>query len=801
MVTPPKKRTWRLIGTLALGVYSLTSCGSESSPEPMPDVLADTPFVADTQHVEDAELPHDNGPHDNGLNDPGTLSLDSTPPALPNQGGSTIAYPMDIRADRIKTPSTDTLIPDDQGPGCEVADGCPYDNDPCLGASAVIEIISLDIWARPLPGTTIELLTDEGETVSLVGELAKASFLCGPMDFELSVHAPDYEALNISLSYDGSGAENGLSLEEPSTEVGLWHSTDVYVTDSGTVRYYTLWVGLPHQWFASTGYPARHGNNIDLLIDGEEAWHSFYADAQLAEDLIVLSTWWWQSEFELFRHPYHHTYQDINERYWNTIIGTLDYLDYLGVESKILVNQFHSQDGIFSDYTVDLQLLDRAEETNDLIEYMGAANQIWGIFTLDFAGVDFQERVSNSWLLSPQLVGIESFGLPPFYPDYEVNMSEFNVDFPHASWHQKFGVIDQNIAYVGGMNLTEEYWDTIDHKVFEPRRMNYDATTEQKLAVQAKQALPDNIPWKDYSLRIEGPIVSDVMVLFDWRWTYQKVLNVEYSDKATLLDSIAAPADPIEDGVQAQLVSTMPPPFYENSIMETMLKAIRQAEDYILIEDQYFRSTILSDAIHEQMLAKPNLKLIVITNPVNEWTDAGCWPTYLEIGMFSGFGFPRFGIYQLKSFDWADTGCFFCIDEVRGYYQDLFVHSKMVIIDDKYMQTGSANHNNRGLLYEGELAVVIFDEEWVTTQKNRMLESILGTLYEDNMNGWDLVYAFDNIAWWNEITYDEWKYEGFDLNLNGATPGWTYIPDGKVYEYSYGDPSSCFFENIGPDIM
>jgi phosphatidylserine/phosphatidylglycerophosphate/cardiolipin synthase-like enzyme len=800
-----KTKTSALIGTIILGTYSLTSCGGQDTPVQTPDVPADVSVVLDTPELQDTELPLDSAISDPG---PATLDLGLPPdlPALPDQGGNSTGPLMDTRPDRLTEPIFDLTVPADQDPGCTIVDGCPYDGDTCLGSSAVIEVIGLDIWAQPLLEPEIALSTEEGVGVTLYGNLAKSSLLCGPMGFELSVQAPDYEALHLSFYYDGSGSETSLTLDAPEDQVGLWHTTEIYDAGSGPTRYHTIWVGLPHKWFASTGYPARHGNDVQLLIDGEEAWHSFYADAQLAQELVVLSTWWWQSNFELYRHPYHHTYQSTNERYWNTIMGTLDYLDYLGVQSKILVNQFYSQDGIFSDFTVDTQLLDRAEETNDLIEYMGTANQLWGTFTLEFESVDFQERVTNYWAMSPDYLGLEEHGLPPFYPNYVVDMSDLPlllqyVDFPHASWHQKFGVIDQEYAHVGGMNLTKEYWDTIDHPVFESRRMNYDATTEEKLAVQAKQVLPDNIPWKDYSLRIEGPVVSDVMRVFDWRWTYQKFLGVAYSDKATLLESVNPPGPPIEGGVQAQLVSTMPPPFYGNSIMETMLKAIAQAEDYILIEDQYFRAPILSDAIFDQMLAKPNLKLIVITNPVDEWTAPGCWPTYLEIAMFSGFGNSRFGIYQLKSFDWADMGCILCVDEVQGYYKDLFIHSKLVIIDDKYLQTGSANHNNRGLLYEGELAVVVFDVDWVIESKNRVLEAMLGSLYDDDLDGADLLYAFDNIAWWNEITYDDWAYEGFDLNLNGASPGWNYIPDGKVYDLTYGDPSDCFFEDIGPDMM
>ena len=79
------------------------------------------------------------------------------------------------------------------------------------------------------------------------------------------------------------------------------------------------------------------------------------------------------------------------------------------------------------------------------------------------------------------------------------------IEVQHASYHQKFMVIDHDVAYVGGMNFRRVDWDTNEHRVFDHRRMLFDATQSEREAVMTKEELPDTGPRKDYILRIHGP--------------------------------------------------------------------------------------------------------------------------------------------------------------------------------------------------------------------------------------------------------------------------------------------------------
>ncbi len=306
-------------------------------------------------------------------------------------------------------------------------------------------------------------------------------------------------------------------------------------------------------------------------------------------------------------------------------------------------------------------------------------------------------------------------------------------------------------------------------------------------------------PRKDYMVRLEGPSVVDAMGIFATRWNGQIAAGVQYSELATPF-TLEGVMEPNSDGIQVQVVATMPEPFGDTTIAETLLRAISQASEYIYIEDQYFRSPILADALITRMLEVPTLELIVVTRPVDEWLDPGCWHTHLQAELFHGIFPERFGLYRLRTFDWSDTGCILCIDEVLGVFQDIDVHSKLVLIDDLYLQVGSCNHHNRGLLYEGELAVALVDEALATETRHRILSNLLGDYYTEASAPEELLGAFENAATYNDAVYAEWDNADFDLDLDGdpLAPWWQ--PEGFVYTMVFGAPEDCFFESVGEDV-
>jgi phosphatidylserine/phosphatidylglycerophosphate/cardiolipin synthase-like enzyme len=125
-----------------------------------------------------------------------------------------------------------------------------------------------------------------------------------------------------------------------------------------------------------------------------------------------------------------------------------------------------------------------------------------------------------------------------------------------------------------------------------------------------------------------------------------------------------------------------------------MRKAIAHAEHYIYIEDQAMYNMELMDWLHAQMVAKPNLKLIMVhggdpADPPNT--------------------FMPHAINAHLVRDRPDLG-----SRVAFYEAAQTMHAKLTIIDDTWAAVGSANAFKRSFYTDGECSVAVLDESAVT---------------------------------------------------------------------------------------
>ncbi|MEZ4408524.1 MAG: phospholipase D-like domain-containing protein [Polyangiales bacterium] len=549
-----------------------------------------------------------------------------------------------------------------------------------------------------------------------------------------------------------------------------------------------------HLWFSAQGRPARRGNNVRLLMDGEEAWSTVAADLRATRTSAHVATWWWESDFELQRDAATHPSSTEASRRGNTILSILEGSP---AQKRVLVGQFLNMDGLASTLSSDAALRAHGTARGDRFEYMGQANPSRGMFRWQIPSFRFGARVQGVYG-----TGGLSFDADPFIDsevaprDVDLTQWPLTIDLLHASYHQKFMVLDDRVAFIGGMNLRRVDWDTSQHLVFEPRRMLFGSTTAQRQAVVAREEQPDNGPRKDYMVRVEGPSVRDAEDIFHQRWRYLIDTRADYSDDATDF-AVPPPAAPLSGGVQAQVTATLPAPFNENAIAETLFNAVEQARQYIYIEDQYFRVPMLTDAIYRRMEEVPGLRLVVITKPINEWTDPGCAWTYRTHQQFRARFAGRYTLLQLRAFDTQVTWGF---DETESRFVDMDTHSKIMMVDDVFLSVGSANKNNRGLIYEGELNVAVYDATWVRAARRRVIANLLGaTTVSDDPAAWWAAIA--DAVRWNDAVRARWSDEGDDISLDGAPLPSQYRPRGFLYTLDPGPPSDCLIESIGPDVV
>jgi hypothetical protein len=662
---------------------------------------------------------------------------------------------------------------------------------------ALIEIHALDLWAQPLPASARLVVRRDGLLVPTVGWPVASFPVLGAATYDVELSAEGHETLGFAITFDGTNALTATTVRRSpgAALAGLVESHDVRMVSGRGLAVHAFFTGLRHRWFSAQGRPARRGNRIELLTSGEEAWGRVAQDLVMATDRVHMATWWWDSDFELVRSEATHVTSTRTAREANSILGILD---DIFPSKRVLVGQLVAQDGSLSWLTTDADLRARGTAAGDDFEFMGQANETDGMLAFEVAPFSFGERVTQRWADAAGRTLAPSADIPSEIATRPVDLTAWpiSLDVPHASYHQKFAVIDGRIAFIGGMNLRPVDWDTDAHLVFEPRRMAMGASTSDRMTVAARDAMPSYGPRKDYMARIEGPIVEDAEEIFHARWSHQRTEGVDYSGNTTDYE-VVRDLPGFADGVQAQVTATLPEPFSEHAIAETWLNAIQNAERYIFVEDQYFRMPMFLEALTARMTEVPTLELVVITKPINELTDPGCEQTYLMAQELRTRFPTRFHTFQLRSFD---TEIVFGFQETEARFVDMDVHSKLLIVDDVFLSVGSCNKNNRGVVYEGELNVAVFDAAWVTEARRRVLALILpeGIAPADDARAW--VEQLERAAMWNNRVWEEWDATGGDLDLDGDPLPMSFQPEGFLYPLAFDVPDECLIEGVGPDM-
>jgi phosphatidylserine/phosphatidylglycerophosphate/cardiolipin synthase-like enzyme len=256
--------------------------------------------------------------------------------------------------------------------------------------------------------------------------------------------------------------------------------------------------------------------------------------------------------------------------------------------------------------------------------------------------------------------------------------------------HEKLVVVDDEVAFVGGIDLTRLAGDRLDSSEH-PRR--------------------EGIGWHDTAVRLEGPIVADVAQHFLMRW------------RATAGEQLPASRRPAGAGeVDAQFVRTVPERLYEPrrdgewSILESYLRALRGAERLVYLESQFLWSPEVTFVLAEKLRRPPrdDFRVIAVlpSHPNNGADDSrGQVGILIDADRASGDETTRF------------LACALYQPGPEG--NPVYVHSKAAVIDDAWLTVGSANLNEHSLFNDTEANVVVRDEAHAREARLRLWEEHL----------------------------------------------------------------------------
>ncbi len=262
----------------------------------------------------------------------------------------------------------------------------------------------------------------------------------------------------------------------------------------------------------------------------------------------------------------------------------------------------------------------------------------------------------------------------------------FKLDAHHpvgAAHHSKIIVIDDQLAFCGGIDMTAGRWDTCDHLDDQPCRSLPGHDEIQK-------------PWHDATVAVSGPVACALGDLARQRW--QRATGEELMPPQCDSDPVWPDIDTTFENVPVAIARTYPDyeEFEEVREIEALyLKVIEEAEDTLYIESQYLASPKLADAIAARLSEEDGPEIILVL-PRN----AEGW---LRQKAMDG------ARVRMLEHIWAhDTyGHFAAYYPVTASEQPIYVHAKILVMDGALIRVGSSNLNNRSMGFDTECDLVV----------------------------------------------------------------------------------------------
>ena len=298
-----------------------------------------------------------------------------------------------------------------------------------------------------------------------------------------------------------------------------------------------------------------------------------------------------------------------------------------------------------------------------------------------------ERRELNAYVLNwdfTMLYAMEREWLPAYHLGWRTHQRlHFLMDGRHpvgACHHQKVIVIDDVLAFVGGLDLTSARWDTPAHSAADVRRRDADGKAYA--------------PFHDVQAAVDGDAARALGVLCRDRWrraggcdTVESIppamnmwpvcLDADLSDVPVAISRTV----PAFDGMQGV-----------SEIRQLHLDAIASAHESLLFENQYFTSELIADALALRLAEPLGPEVLLISpNKQSGWLE--------EVTM---------GVLRARLHDRLRRA------DVHHHYRMMFpqldepgggalnVHSKVFFADDRLLSIGSANLSNRSMACDTE---------------------------------------------------------------------------------------------------
>ena len=266
------------------------------------------------------------------------------------------------------------------------------------------------------------------------------------------------------------------------------------------------------------------------------------------------------------------------------------------------------------------------------------------------------DALGTSWLPNRYIDDLRAGGVEVAYPERNRGLrSRLSLNFRN---HRKTMVVDGRVAFTGGLNVGDEYLG---------RHPTYGR-------------------WRDTHIRLTGPIVSQMQLVYleDWHWATRD-----------LVDDLTWNPREEEADMNALVLASGPGDRTETGAM-FFLTAINAAESRLWIASPYFvpDSDVLS-ALKHAALRGVEVRLLLPA-------EADHWLTWLAAFAY----FDEVAEAGVEIWLWGPG----------------FMHQKAVLVDDAIFAVGTTNLDNRSFRLNFESMAVFFDRR-AAEEGERMLEA------------------------------------------------------------------------------
>jgi phosphatidylserine/phosphatidylglycerophosphate/cardiolipin synthase-like enzyme len=335
---------------------------------------------------------------------------------------------------------------------------------------------------------------------------------------------------------------------------------------------------------------------------------------------------------------------------------------------------------------------------------------------LDFVA---KKNAVDVYVLSWDFAMIYLIEREPF-PLYKLNWKthsrvRFRMDDSHpvgASQHQKVVVVDDAVAFSGGLDLSKWRWDTSEHRVDDPRRVDPDGNPYP--------------PFHDVQMLVDGDAAAALGELARERWLHATGEKI----KTRTLD---AANDPWPQSLQAAMQDVsvaIARSRADHAGMEGVREverlyqdSITAAERFIYFENQYLTAHCIEEALVGRLQQRDGPEVVVVLpQKTGGWLEQHTMDVLrarLVKKLHAADRDKRLRLYYPQLSSSSDTS--------------LMVHAKVMVIDDRLLRVASSNLSNRSMGLDSECDLAIEadtasdTEQAIRRLREQLLAEHLGT--------------------------------------------------------------------------